>query len=205
MTDFRELLARRRMTRAYSPEPVERETIERIVGVIRRAPTAGFSQGQRLLVVTDPQTRRRIAEISDEEGDYVAQGYEPWLSVAPVHVLLLTREADYHERYQREDKLAVTGGVEVEWPVPYWFVDAGATMMLVMLAALDEGLACGFAGFVPPQGDGVKELLGIPAELWLDGVITIGRAEADPQGSRTTSALTQRRKPLDELVHWERW
>ncbi|HEY6031111.1 MAG TPA: nitroreductase family protein [Gaiellaceae bacterium] len=205
MTDFRGLLARRRMTRAYSPEPVERETIERIVGVIRRAPTAGFSQGQRLLVVTDPQTRRRIAEISDEEGDYVAQGYEPWLSVAPVHVLLLTREADYHERYQREDKLAVTGGVEVEWPVPYWFVDAGATMMLVMLAALDEGLACGFAGFVPPQGDGVKELLGIPAELWLDGVITIGRAADDPQRSRTTSALTQRRKPLDELVHWERW
>lgn len=205
MTDFRELLARRRMTRAYSPEPVERETIERIVGVIRRAPTAGFSQGQRLLVVTDPQTRRRIAEISDEEEDYVAQGYEPWLSVAPVHVLLLTREADYHERYQREDKLAVTGGVEVEWPVPYWFVDAGATMMLVMLAALDEGLACGFAGFVPPQGDRVKELLGIPAELWLDGVITIGRAADDPQRSRTTSALTQRRKPLDELVHWERW
>jgi FMN reductase [NAD(P)H] len=199
MTDFRELLARRRMTRAYSPEPVEPETIERIVGVIRRAPTAGFSQGQRLLVVTDLQTRRRLAEISEEED------HEPWLSVAPVHVLLLTREADYHERYQREDKLAVTGGVEVEWPVPYWFVDAGATMMLVMLAALDEGLACGFAGFVPPQGDRVKELLGIPAEVSLDGVITIGRAADDPQEGRTTSALTKRRKPLDELVHWERW
>ncbi|MGZ4352325.1 MAG: nitroreductase family protein [Gaiellaceae bacterium] len=204
MADFKEILARRRMTRSYSPEPVERATVERIVRVVRRAPTAGHSQGQRLLVVTDAATRGRIAEIAGE-AEWVERGNEPWLSVAPVQVLLLTNEADYHERYRRQDKLDVTGGVEVEWPVPYWFVDAGATMMLVMLAALDEGLACGFAGFVPPQGDRVKELLGIPPGLTLDGVITIGRAGADPRASAAASRRTQQRKPLDELVRWERW
>lgn len=205
MTDFTEILARRRMTRSYSPEPVGRETIERIVGTIRRAPTAGYSQGQRLLVVTDAETRRRIAEIAGED-EWTARGNEPWLSVAPVHVLLLTSEADYHERYRRQDKLDVTGGVEVEWPVPYWFVDAGAVMMLVMLAAIDEGLACGFAGFVPPQGDRVKELLGIPPELALDGVITIGRpAEDAAAASARASRRTQQRKPTEELVRWERW
>jgi nitroreductase len=204
VTELRELLARRRMTRSYLPDAVPRETIERIVGTIRRAPTAGFSQGQRLLVVTDAAARARIAAIAEED-EWIARGNEPWLAVAPVHVLLLTDEAAYHERYRREDKLAVTGGVEVEWPVPFWFVDAGAVMMLVMLAALDEGLACGFAGFVPPQGDRVKELLGIPDELWLDGVITIGRAADDPRWSAATSRLTRKREPLGVLVRWERW
>ena len=51
--DFRELLQQRRMVRHYAPEPVARETLERIVRSVRRAPSGGFSQGQRLVVVTD--------------------------------------------------------------------------------------------------------------------------------------------------------
>jgi hypothetical protein len=43
---FPELLDRRRMVRSYLPDPIERETIERIVRTVRRAPSAGFSQGQ---------------------------------------------------------------------------------------------------------------------------------------------------------------
>ena len=30
--------------------------------------------------------------------------------------------------------------------MPYWWVDAGASMMLLLLAAVDEGLAAGFLG-----------------------------------------------------------
>jgi nitroreductase len=39
--EFGEILKRRRMVRAYEPEPIPRETLERIVGTIRRAPSAG--------------------------------------------------------------------------------------------------------------------------------------------------------------------
>ena len=46
----------------------------------------------------------------------------------------------YHRRYREADKVAEDGS-EIEWPVPYWFVDVGATMMVVMLAAVDAGLA----------------------------------------------------------------
>src|SRR5204862_3588686 len=46
---LREILERRRMVRAYEPDLIDRATIERIVGTVRRAPSAGFSQGQRLL------------------------------------------------------------------------------------------------------------------------------------------------------------
>ena len=55
-------------------------------------------------------------------------------------------EADYYERYQRLDKLEVTAGTEIEWPAPYWYVDAGAAAMVLMLAAIDEGLATAIFG-----------------------------------------------------------
>jgi nitroreductase len=202
--EFRELLERRRMVRSYDARPVEREKLERIAETIRRVPSAGYSQGQRLLLVTDEETRRQIAEIAGE-ADWVARGNERWISVAPVHAFVLTREDDYHERYQREDKLEVTGGVEVEWPVPYWHVDAGALMMTLLLAAIDEGLAAGFFGLVPEDGERAKELLGIPDELALVGALTIGYPADDSRAARKASRRTQARKPLDDLVHWEQW
>jgi nitroreductase len=190
------------MVRAYTSEPVERETIERIVATVRRAPSGGYSQGQRLLVVTDPDTRRRVAELAGEP-EHVAQGFEPWISTAPVHVVVCTREEDYHERYRQPDKLR--DGEEIVWPVPYWYVDAGAAMMLLLLAAIDEGLAAGVFGVLDDDVAPLKQLLGLPAELHFVGVVTIGHAAEDPRWSQATSRLTQRRKPIDELVRWERW
>ena len=39
-----------------------REAVERIVATCRRAPSAGYSQGQRLLVVTEAEGARTIAQ-----------------------------------------------------------------------------------------------------------------------------------------------
>ncbi len=202
--EFRELLKHRRMVRHYSPDPVPREKIERIVRTVRRAPSGGFSQGQRLVVVTDQTTRSKIAELLHER-EWVEQGREPWLSVAPVHVVVCAREQDYHDRYNEPDKLAQTGGVEVEWPAPFWFVDAGAAMMLLLLAAIDEGLAAGVFGVTVPEMPAFKSLLGIPDDVAVVAGVTIGRGRPDPNASRSSSRFTQRRRDLDEVVRWERW
>jgi FMN reductase [NAD(P)H] len=198
--EFRELLKHRRMVRSYRPDPVPRDVLERIVATVRRAPSAGFSQGQRFVVVTDPEIRRQIASDEDER---VAAGFEPWLSIAPAHVLVCTREADYHDRYRREDKLVE--GEEIEWPVPYWHVDAGASLMLILLAAIDEGLAAGVYGVQADDQARIRDLLGVPAEITIVCGVTLGYAAPDPQWSAATSRATQRRRKLDELVHWERW
>src|SRR5437899_4676070 len=143
--EFRDVLSRRRMHRAFLPEPVPEASLERIVRTIRRAPSGGFSQGQSLVVVTDPDVRRRIAEGFDE-ASFVASGGAPFVSQAPVHIVLCADETKYHERYNEPDKLTLTDGVEIGWPVPYWFVDAGALMMLILLAAIEEGLGAAFIG-----------------------------------------------------------
>jgi nitroreductase len=190
------------MVRAYTDEPVPRETVERVVATVRRAPSGGYSQGQRLVVVTGAETRRRIAELAGEP-EYVAAGFEPWVSRAPVHVVVCTREEDYHERYRQPDKLR--DGGEIEWPVPYWYVDAGAALMLLLLAAIDEGLGAGVFGVLAPEVPKLKELLGIPADVHFVGIVTLGHAAADPRRSEGSSRLTQARKPLESLVRWERW
>ena len=204
VVELREILARRRMVRHYLDEPVPLESLAQIVRTVRRAPSGGFSQGQRLLVVTEEATRRRIAELLGEK-EWVAHGREPWLSVAPVHVVVCTREQDYHDRYNEPDKLAATGGVEIEWPVPFWFVDAGAAMMLVLLAAIDEGLAAGVYGVTVEARDEFKRLLGMPDDVWVVCGVTLGKPAPDPHASEASSRFTQRRRRLGEVVHRERW
>ena len=196
--DFAEVLRRRKAVRNYVEEPIARETLERIVSRGRRVPSGGFSQGLRLIVVTDESTRHRIAELADER-EYVAMGFDPWISRAPVHVVIGTREEDYHDRYRQPDKLQ-EDGTEIEWPVPYWHVDAGAAMMLLMLAAVDEGLAAGVFGVLDWKP--IWELLGIPGDVLPVAVVTIGKpaAETRERGSRKRGW-----KPIDEVVHWERW
>ncbi|MHB8642070.1 MAG: nitroreductase family protein [Gaiellaceae bacterium] len=202
--DFRDLLTQRRMVRHYDPEPIPREIIERIVRTVRRAPSGGFSQGQRLVVVTDAGTRARIATLLHED-EWIAQGREAWLSVAPVHIVVCAREQDYHDRYNEADKLAATGGVEVEWPAPFWFVDAGAAMMLLLLAAIDEGLAAAVYGVTVSEMVEFKTLLDIPDDVSVVAGVTLGHARPDPNATRASSRTTQRRRSLDEVVRWERW
>lgn len=190
------------MVRSYLPDPVPREVVERIVTTVRRAPSGGFSQGHRLVVVTDPPTRRELARLAGEE-EHVAAGGQAWLSTAPVHVFVGTREESYHERYRMPDKLR--GGVEIGWPAPYWYVDAGAAFLLLQLAAIDEGLAAGVYGVAPEQVPDVKRLLGVPDDVHFVCLVTIGHPTPDAQETRLASRLSQRRLGLDELVRWERW
>jgi nitroreductase len=191
------------MVRHYRDEPVERAAVERIVATVRRAPSAGYSQGQRLLVVTEEAGRAEVSRILGEAGGAPADDREPWLESAPVHVLVLTREGDYHDRYRMPDKLA--GGEEIEWPVPYWFVDAGASLMLLLLAAIDEGLAAGVSGVPREAAVELRAVFGIPDDVTVVALVTIGVRAPDPGWSAVTSRRTRPRRPPADVVRWERW
>lgn len=195
--DFADVLRRRKAVRNYLTDPIPRETIERIVTRGRKAPSGGFSQGLRLVVVTDAATRTALAELAGEP-EYAALGFEPWISRAPVHIVVCTREEDYHERYREPDKLQ-DDGTEIDWPVPYWFVDAGAAMMLLMLAAIDEGLASGVYGVL--DWEPARELLAIPEDVLPLAILTIGKAAPETRKGSAKRGW----KPLDDVVRWERW
>lgn len=202
--EFRDVLNRRRSVRTYADRPVPREILERVANAaVVRAPSAGFSQGLRLVVVTDPDTRRKIATAAMED-ELAAKGKPRWKAAAPVHFVVLTREEDYHARYQEQDKLKITGGREIDWPAPYWYVDAGAAAMTLMLAAIDEGLETAIFGVTDLPA--LYETLGLPDNVLFVAVVTAGySAESADEPSRDASIFSKRRKAREEVVRWERW
>ncbi len=195
--DFRDLVLKRRMVRHFSDEPVAPELVQQILDLARHAPSAGFTQGQSFVVVTRPELKRAIAELCGEAA-YVASGFHPFISRAPVLLIPCTSEAAYHRRYQEADKLQDDGS-EIVWPVPYWHMDIGCAVMLALLAAVDLGLDAGFAG--AHDLDALRALLGIPAEVTPVGVIPVGHRAPD----RRSPSLKRGRKPEGEYAHWERW
>jgi nitroreductase len=195
--EFKEVVRKRRMVRNYGSDQVSPDALDRIVDAGLKAPSAGYSQGLGFVVVTDPKTRQAIAVVAEEE-EYVASGFDPWISRAPAHIVITVSEKVYRDRYREPDKLG-PDGQPIEWPVPYWWVDAGAALMAVLLAAVDEGLAAGFLGVhsVPDLG----ALLGIPSHHTPIGVVTVGH----PLPDRRSSSLDRPVPPRSTVVHRERW
>ncbi|GMQ84522.1 MAG: nitroreductase family protein [Acidimicrobiia bacterium] len=195
---FAEVVQRRRMVRNYTGEPVGPEVLDRILDTGVRIPSAGFSQGVFLVAVTDEKTRSEIARLCGEE-EYVADGFDAWISRAPVHILVCVSAAVYADRYAAEDK----GGPDSpmakasNWPVPYWWVDGGAAMQNLLLAAVDEGLAAGFLG--SQRMPEIKALLGIPGDVSPIGIVTIGH----PAPDRRSGSLKRGRRP--DTIHRDRW
>ena len=123
-----------------------------------------------------------------------AQSPSPRSNAADAQSVLANRLAD---------KLA--DGQEIEWPVPYWFVDAGAALMLLLLAALDEGLGAGVSGVPLESAAALRDAFGIPDDVSVVALVTVGRSAPDPGWSAVTSRRTQPRRAPDEVVRWERW
>ena len=78
-------------------------------------------------------------------------------------------------------------------------MDVGCTVMMVLLAAVDEGLAAGFAG--AHDVDRLRAAAGIPADYHPVGVIPVGR----PLPDRRSPSLRRGWRPLDEFVRWDDW
>jgi len=142
--EFKDVVLKRRMVRNFADKPVDAQVIKQIVDLTRHAPSAGFTQGQSFIVVTRPELKKAIADTC-EEAEYVQSGYAPFISKAPVLLIPCASEAAYHRRYQEADKVNADGS-EIVWPVPYWFMDIGCAVIIALLAAIDEGLVCAFAG-----------------------------------------------------------
>lgn len=195
---LQQLLRQRRMVRGYRDEPVDADALRRVLDAARRGPTAGNAQGIDLVLVTSQAGRRALATAAGEAA-HVAAGRAPWISSAPVVVVPCADEHRYRDRYAEPDKATATP--PEQWPVPYWHLDLGAALVLLLLAAVDEGLAAGFLG--AHAVDGLAGLLGLPRGVHPAGLVTLGH-EAAHRPAPTRSARRPRRA-LDEVVHVERW
>lgn len=193
--EFAELLRRRRMVRRFGQRSVPEAALARIVRAGLRAPSAGFVQGWGFLVLVEPADIARFREAATP-GEHA----DRWLAAnidAPAIVVVHSNEDAYLDRYAEPDK-----GLErsrESWPAPYWDIDAGFAAMLILLAAIDEGLGACFFGLPSERIDPYREAFAVPVEFKPIGAIAIG------QPADAAEDLSAERKPLDEVLHLGRW
>ena len=167
---FEELIRRRYSVRAYKPDPVEDEVLERVLEAARLAPTAANRQPFGLVV----------ARVQGREEELRPVYHREWFLQAPLVVCACGIPA---QGWLRRDRKS------------YLDVDVAIVMDHLTLAAADQGLGtCWIASFDPAAA---CRAFGLP-----EGVEPI---VLTPLGYPADRPGEKERKPLEELIHWERW
>ena len=162
------LLKSRRSIRVYQDKPVSQDLLLQILEAGRWAPTGANLQPWHFIVVTDPETRRQIGGVA--RFLFIKSSH---IGKAPV-VLILgfdTRKG----KYGRYD-VTLAGG-----------------NMLTMATHLGLG-TCWIGAFDKKK---VKEILGIPEQIEVIALITLGYPGESPE--------VPPRVELERIVHWESW
>jgi nitroreductase len=150
--DVYEAIRERRSIRAYRPDPVPREILERVLEAARLAPSARNRQEWRFIAVTDRGRIEALAEAANGQS-FVAQ--------APVVLAFCAT------------KMHVMGcGVDAG------IVDTSIPLAYVTLAAVAEGLGtCWLGAF---RQNEVRDVLGVPSDALVVGLTPLGYPAGKP-------------------------
>lgn len=198
--DFQDLVKKRRMVRQFEARPVPRDVTLRVLEVARFAPSAGFSQGFEFVVLDEPDQVNRFYEITNHpEFPWEPDELE---HRAPCLVLVLSNKKAYLDRYSLPDKARFGLQKAEAWPVPFWDIDTAMAAMLILLAAIEEGLGALYFGVNWGQQD-LLQALGVPADCNMIGLIALGYPLQPEVVTRPPNR--PKRRPLESMVHFGRW
>ena len=103
-----EIVLRRRMVRRYDPDRrPDRPTVDRLLDLARRAPSAGASQGWHFLVLDDARDHDDFWAATADAGP--ADAWLAGMRTAPVLVLVFSDRAAYERRYRQDDSSGENG------------------------------------------------------------------------------------------------
>ncbi|MFB6152926.1 MAG: nitroreductase family protein [Halodesulfurarchaeum sp.] len=193
--NYYEVIHRRRMVRSFTDEPLEKETVERIVTAGLQGPSAGFSQGFAFLALESRDDRDRFWATNEHNPQP-----EP-VRRAPLVVVPFACKEEYLDRYAEPDK-GWTDRDESRWPVPYWYIDTGMAALNILHAAVAERLGALFFGIPDEDWDALRDAFDVPESYDPIGAIVVGHPADETIES---SADTRGRQDVEELVHGGGW
>jgi nitroreductase len=156
--DFLELVHRRQSVRAYDPtRPVESEKLERCIEAVRLAPSACNAQPWKLVIVDDPELKKKVAEAASAK----------WIRINH-----FTKQAQVLVVIVREDPNFTSKLGTVLKDKPYTIMDIGIAAAHFCLQATSEGLGTCIMGWFDETA--VKKVLGIPKKKRAELIITLG-------------------------------
>jgi nitroreductase len=184
--------------------PVERDVLEDCLRLAQQAPTASYAQNWHFVVVTDTGQRAALGELwRSIAGPYLqrraaAAAADPRiarLSDAVQHLATHIHEVPVHVIPCVEGR---TEGAPVARQASRWASIIPAAWSF-MLAARARGLGTVWTTFHLWREREAAEILGIPFdEVMQAGLIPVAYTVG-------TDFRPAPRKPLDTLVHWDRW
>jgi nitroreductase len=185
-----------RAMRRIKPDPVPEQLLLKLVEAAHQGPTAGNSQPGRWVIVRDRQQKQKLADLNCKaiERSYPAPPpneppsafrwqYDHMQEIPALIIACVDRLAG---RQENTFYAGVTVGGSI-WPA----------VQNLLLAA--RGLGLGACPTTLPLSDrsAAKEVLGLPENIEPICLIPVGY----PMGK--FGPLT--RRPLSEVVHWDRW
>jgi nitroreductase len=198
--DLSDALAARRSCRSYRDDPVPAAVIDGVLAAAGRGPSAGNTWGMDLVVLDD---RPSIERYWDTTLPAARRPSFPWpgLLRAPVLVVVVVDPDAYVRRYAEADKASTGLGAGADsWPVPYWWVDGGAAVMAMLLAAAGAGLGSLLFGTFDHEA-AVADAFGVPTGRRVLGTIALGW----PADGRASGSSLRRRPPAADFVHRGAW
>jgi nitroreductase len=156
------VLKTRRSVRAYADRPIPADLLQKVLQAARLAPSVFNLQPWLFIVVTDPATRTKLAQMAQEQ-EFVAK--------APVVIVCLGKHYDQAYNWMG-DKM--------------FLLDVAIAVDHLTLAARAEGLGTCWIGAFP--NDSIKQLLAIPPELDVVALTPLGF----PASEELFSAQTER-------------
>lgn len=198
MSEFVELLLNRRVCRDFDDQSLDERVVDQLSGVAFSGPTAGNTDALDVLVLTG----QAINKYWDTTLPQDRRSHFPWpgLLNAPLLMIPITNPQAYVHRYSEADKSHTgLGSSEQAWPVPYWWVDVGASVMAQMVAAEALGLGSLFFGQFEHE-IAVRETFGIPNPYRCAGTLAVGYPRSGAQ-SASKSTLRAKRQRSDRIHH----
>ncbi len=191
-----EVLRRRRMVRAYDGRPVGAAALERVLSAGLRAPSAGNSQGRDLLVLRSARERADFWELTTRGRPGPPGAWLRGMRTAPVLVLLLADPDAYAERYALPDKPGPDRDADT-WEVPWPDVDTGMSGLLMLLAAVDEGLGACLFGVPSAARGALRARFAVPAGHRFVAAVSLGH----PAPGEASRPSRPQRRTLADSAH----
>ncbi len=198
-------LATTRAIRRYAPEPIPERDLRDILFAATRGPSGSNRQPFRFVVLSDgPKAAAAKALIGAQarnlwQAKRRADGYDQGSGVrddSPKARMARTMQA-YVDEFDQVPVLVLPCLVRYREPNPMEGASIYPAVQNLLLAARALGYGGVITGFHGAADQALKDLLGIPEEVFIACTVTLGR----PLGGHGPV----RRRPLPELVYGESW
>lgn len=172
---FLEICHKRFSVRSYQNRLINDEDLTYLLEAARYAPSAVNFQPWLFLIIKEEENRKKLQDCYHRD----------WFKTAPLYIVVC---ADHEQSWKRKSDEKDFSDIDVAIAVQH-----------ICLAATERGLGtCWVCNFEPQK---LNQVLELPAHIEPVAILPVGY----PDENIYTQIPIKLRKPLKEIVHWEKY